>query len=140
MAARRNVSLPEDLDEAARAAGLNVSGLTRQAIVDALDRENRMSRLDAWLDELDAEHGPPSAEAVIEAEAWVASAAPVGAEKKPGLISGPASEAIARRARTVASKAKSGTVKSTRVSARTAKTTSKSVVSQPGVRTRRAKR
>lgn len=74
---RRNISLPDDLDQAAREHGLNVSALAQRAIVDALDRQSRMAGLDAWLDELDAKHGPPSAEAVAEADAWVASAMPV---------------------------------------------------------------
>lgn len=68
--ARRNISLPDDLDEQARRAGLNVSALTRQAILTALDRAARLDRLDAWLDELDAEHGPPSAAATRAAEQW----------------------------------------------------------------------
>lgn len=76
--ARRNISLPDDLDELARRRGLNVSALARGAIVAELERSDRMARLDAWLDELDASHGPPSAEAVAAAEAWVRTASPAG--------------------------------------------------------------
>lgn len=78
--ARRNISLPEDLDRAARAAGLNVSALAQGAVAAELDRRRRMARLDAWLDELDQLHGEPSARMTAEAQAWVASARPVTAE------------------------------------------------------------
>lgn len=72
--ARRNISLPDDLDERARRAQLNVSALAQQAVTDELDRRSRMERVDAWLDELDALHGAPSAKAMAEAAAWAASA------------------------------------------------------------------
>lgn len=72
--ARRNISLPDDLDERARDARLNVSALAQRAVVDALDRRRRMAALDAWLDELDAAHGAPSADAKTNAQAWFDSA------------------------------------------------------------------
>jgi post-segregation antitoxin (ccd killing protein) len=71
--ARRNISLPDDLDEQARRARLNVSALAQRAVAAELDRRERMARLDAWLDELDAVHGQPSARAMAEARKWVAS-------------------------------------------------------------------
>ena len=37
-------------------------------------RRDRMALLDAWLGELDAEHGAPTRAAQAEAEAWIASA------------------------------------------------------------------
>lgn len=149
MAARRNISLPEDLDEAARAEGLNVSALAQQAIVDALDQRARMARLDAWLDELDARHGPPSEKAVAEAEAWVASGTRVA---KAGHLAAQALEEPAARARAARTKqsgaakadrvvvreAKTGTVKTNRTTDPSAQTTSESTLSQG--RTRRAKR
>ena len=46
--ARVNVYLPDDLAEKARAADLNVSGLTQAAIQRELDRQS----LNAWLDEV----------------------------------------------------------------------------------------
>jgi len=75
--ARRNISLPDDLDEAARQAGINVSAVTRKALLVELDRRDRMARLDAWLDELDAKYGPPSEEEMAAAEAWWAARRPV---------------------------------------------------------------
>lgn len=74
--ARRNISLPDDLDSEARRAGLNVSALAKAAIVAELSRRGRMARFDAWLDELDAEHGVPSDGATRAAEAWIRSAVP----------------------------------------------------------------
>jgi post-segregation antitoxin (ccd killing protein) len=73
--ARRNISLPDDLDEQARRARLNVSALAQRAVADELDRQERMASLDAWLDELDVEHGAPSARAMSKARAWLDSAA-----------------------------------------------------------------
>jgi post-segregation antitoxin (ccd killing protein) len=82
--ARRNISLPSDLDDEARRAGLNVSAIAQRAIAQELDRRRRMAALEEWLDELDAEHGAPSAAAMAEAEAWVAGARPaVLPPKKP---------------------------------------------------------
>jgi post-segregation antitoxin (ccd killing protein) len=72
--ARRNISLPDDLDEQARRARLNVSALAQRAVAAELDRRERMARLDAWLDELDDTHGAPSAKAMSEARRWAASA------------------------------------------------------------------
>jgi post-segregation antitoxin (ccd killing protein) len=75
--ARRNISLPDDLDEQARRARLNVSALAQRAVADELDRRRRMAALDAWLDELDAAHGAPSAKAKAKAKAWLDSASAV---------------------------------------------------------------
>ena len=71
---RRNISLPDELDERARDAGLNVSALARAAILAELDRRSRMASLDSWLDALDEELGPPSPRAMAAARRWVASA------------------------------------------------------------------
>ncbi len=73
--ARRNISLPDDLDEQARRARLNVSALAQRAVVDELDRRRRMAQLDAWLDELDTAHGAPSATAMESARRWFGPAA-----------------------------------------------------------------
>ena len=75
--ARRNISLPDDLDAQARRAGVNVSALAQRAVAEELDRRQRMAALDAWLDDLDAAHGAPSANAQAEAEAWLDSATAV---------------------------------------------------------------
>lgn len=80
--ARRNISLPDDLDERARRARLNVSALAQRAVALELDRQERMSQLDAWLDELDASHGAPSAKAMAAAREWFAS----GREVEPRAV------------------------------------------------------
>jgi post-segregation antitoxin (ccd killing protein) len=84
--ARRNISLPDDLDEQARNARLNVSALAQRAVADELDRRQRMAALDAWLDDLDAAHGPPSAKAVANARAWLESVAAVQPKRKAKTV------------------------------------------------------
>lgn len=81
--ARRNISLPDNLDEQARRAQLNVSALAQRAVADELDRQRRMAALDAWLDELDAAHGAPSAKAKARAQAWLDAAAGVQPRRRP---------------------------------------------------------
>jgi len=90
--ARRNISLPDDLDQQARVARLNVSALAQRAVADELDRRERMAALDAWLDELDAAHGAPSAKAKANAAAWLDSATAVQPRRK-------AAKTVAPRAR-----------------------------------------
>jgi post-segregation antitoxin (ccd killing protein) len=46
--ARMNIYLPDDLAEAARSAGLNVSGLTQEAVRRVL----AVTRTDEWLNDL----------------------------------------------------------------------------------------
>ncbi len=81
--ARRNISLPDDLDQQARRARLNVSALAQRAVADELDRRQRMAALDAWLDELDAANGAPSPKARAKAQAWLESAPAVQPRRTP---------------------------------------------------------
>ena len=99
--ARRNISLPDDLDERARQARLNVSALARRAVAEELDRRSRMARLDAWLDELDTLHGAPSAAAMAAAEAWADSAART-VRSRAGRTKEPTRSRQASKARRVA--------------------------------------
>lgn len=85
--ARRNISLPDDLDEQARNARLNVSALAQRAVADELDRRHRMAALDAWLDELDTAHGAPSAKAKAKAQSWLDSATAVQPRRKAAKTS-----------------------------------------------------
>lgn len=73
---RRNISLPDALDERARAAKLNVSALAQRAIEEELERLDRIAHLDQWLSDLDEEHGPLSPEDLATADEWWASAIP----------------------------------------------------------------
>ena len=87
--ARRNISLPDDLDEQARRARLNVSALAQRAVADELDRRQRMAALDAWLDDLDAAHGEPSAKAQAKAKTWLDSAIAVQPRRKAAKTAAP---------------------------------------------------
>jgi post-segregation antitoxin (ccd killing protein) len=68
--ARVNITVPDELIEQARRAGLNVSRLASSAIETELLRRIKIAELDAYLEELDEELGPPTAVETAEAEAW----------------------------------------------------------------------
>lgn len=81
--ARVNISVPDDLVERARAAGLNVSRLAAAALSEELDRRAKLAALDAYLDELDAELGPVSADESRAAAAWAAGLPTMAADGRP---------------------------------------------------------
>ena len=84
-----------------------MSALAQIAIIEEVDRLDRMAALDAWLDELDATHGPPSAREVADAEAWVrATIRVVPATGDPSSVSVPLVRAEAAPKRTARAKAK----------------------------------
>lgn len=60
---RLNISVPDDLADRARAAGLNVSGVATAALSAELERRAKVAELDRYLAELEREQG-----AVPEAE------------------------------------------------------------------------
>jgi post-segregation antitoxin (ccd killing protein) len=68
--ARANVYLPDDLHTRARAAGLNVSELTRRAVERELDRLDRRAAMRSFLDELEGETGVATPEETDEAKTW----------------------------------------------------------------------
>jgi predicted transcriptional regulator len=68
--ARVNITVPDELLEHARAAGLNVSRLAASALAEELDRQAKIAALDAYLAEMDAEHGPVPEADRQQAEAW----------------------------------------------------------------------
>lgn len=68
--ARVNITVPDDLLRRARATGLNVSRLTASALAEELDRRARISAIDAYLSELDAELGPTSERERLAARQW----------------------------------------------------------------------
>jgi post-segregation antitoxin (ccd killing protein) len=55
---RVNITVPDELLQQARAAGLNVSRLAAAALLDELDRRSKIAELESYLRQLDAELGP----------------------------------------------------------------------------------
>lgn len=68
--ARVNVTIPDDVLERARSAGLNVSRVSASALSDELDRRSRVAALDRYLRELNAELGPVSSDEREDAREW----------------------------------------------------------------------
>jgi predicted transcriptional regulator len=68
--ARVNITVPDELLEHARAAGLNVSRLAATALAEELDRRAKIAALNAYLAEMDAEFGPVPQEEREQAAAW----------------------------------------------------------------------
>jgi predicted transcriptional regulator len=72
--ARVNITVPDDLLDRARAAGLNVSRLAAAALAEELDRRTKIAELDAYLAELDAELGPVPQHELRAAREWADTA------------------------------------------------------------------
>ncbi len=68
--ARVNITVPDEVIAQAKAAGLNVSRLATAALVDELDRRNKIGALDAYLAELERELGPIPPDERAAAAAW----------------------------------------------------------------------
>lgn len=68
--ARVNITLPDDLLEQARAAGLNVSRTAATALAEELDRRAKVAALDSYLRELDIALGPIGADDEAAAREW----------------------------------------------------------------------
>ncbi len=71
--ARVNITVPDDLLEQARAAGLNISRVAATALNEELDRRAKIAALDAYLNELEAELGPVPEADRQEAAAWASA-------------------------------------------------------------------
>ncbi len=69
--ARVNITIPDELLEPARAAGLNVSRLAAGAVAEELDRRAKIAGLDAYLAQLDTELGPVPEGELQDAADWV---------------------------------------------------------------------
>ncbi len=72
--ARVNVSIPDDVIERAREAGLNVSRLATSALEEALEKQVKIELAKQYLAELEAELGPIPQEDLDRAAAWLDSA------------------------------------------------------------------
>jgi post-segregation antitoxin (ccd killing protein) len=68
--ARVNITVPDDLYDRAKRAGLNVSRVAQHAIASELARLAKIAELDAYLAELDAELGPITETERADAAAW----------------------------------------------------------------------
>ena len=68
--ARVNTTVPDELLNRARAAGLNVSALTTAALAEELDRRAKIAALDAYLADLQQAHCPVPEEEMAAARAW----------------------------------------------------------------------
>ena len=68
--ARVNITMPDDLYQEARRAGLNVSQLAQRAVTAELARLAKIADLDAYLAELESELGPTSDADRADAKAW----------------------------------------------------------------------
>jgi hypothetical protein len=67
---RVNITIPDELLQRARAAGLNVSGLAAAALLNELDRRAKLVELEAYLRQLDTELGPVPEDERRAAQAW----------------------------------------------------------------------
>jgi Post-segregation antitoxin CcdA len=76
--ARVNITLPDDLLNQARAAGLNVSRLAAAALAEELDRRAKINELDAYLADLDNELGPVPQHELKAAREWADAILPAG--------------------------------------------------------------
>lgn len=68
--ARVNITVPDGILSQAKEAGLNISKLTRDAILHELEVRAKVAAFDAYVAELEAELGPPTAEQLAEAQEW----------------------------------------------------------------------
>jgi len=78
--ARVNITLPDDLLNQARAAGLNVSRLAAAALAEELDRRAKIDELDAYLADLDNELGPVPQHELKAAREWADATLPAGGD------------------------------------------------------------
>jgi hypothetical protein len=94
--ARVNITMPDELLERARAAGLNVSQLAAGALAEELDRRAKIAELDAYLADLDTQLGPVPPDELAAAREW-ADQLPPPADPSPAR--GPRRAAPRRRVR-----------------------------------------
>lgn len=68
--ARINISVPDDLATEAKAAGINISEVTRRALAHELRRQALDEEWDDYIAEVEAEFGPGTPEEIARSEAW----------------------------------------------------------------------
>jgi len=74
--ARVNITVPDELLDRAKAAGLNVSRLAAGALAEELERRAKVAELDAYLADLDVEFGPIPQQESAAAREWADQALP----------------------------------------------------------------
>jgi Post-segregation antitoxin CcdA len=74
--ARVNITVPDDVLDQARAAGLNVSRVASLALADEIDRQAKIRELDAYLADLDAQVGPVPQHELRAAREWADAVLP----------------------------------------------------------------
>jgi len=74
--ARVNITVPDELLDQARAAGLNVSRLAATALAEEIDRRAKIAQLDAYLAALEAELGPVPEQELDAAREWADAVLP----------------------------------------------------------------
>jgi post-segregation antitoxin (ccd killing protein) len=82
---RVNITVPDDVADRAREAGLNVSRVATNALLEELERRDKIEALDAYLAQLNAELGPIGPDEALAATTWadrVLSTAPRTARKR----------------------------------------------------------
>jgi Post-segregation antitoxin CcdA len=67
---RVNITVPDDVAARAREAGLNVSRVATNALLDELDRLDKVEALDAYLAQLEVELGPIGPDEALAATTW----------------------------------------------------------------------
>ena len=77
---RVNITVPDDVARRAREAGLNVSRVATNALLEELDRRAKVEALDAYLAQLEAELGPIGPEEALAASTWADGVVPTSAK------------------------------------------------------------
>jgi hypothetical protein len=85
--ARVNITVPDEVLDRARAAGLNVSRVAASALLEELDRRAKIAALDRYLRELDVELGPVSSNEQAAARAWADRALGNSGQQAPARAS-----------------------------------------------------
>jgi hypothetical protein len=67
---RVNITMPDELYQRARGAGLNISQLAQRAVASELERQAKIGELDEYLADLEAELGPISEAERASADEW----------------------------------------------------------------------
>lgn len=81
--ARVNITMPDDLLDRARSAGLNVSRVAAGALSEELDRCAKVAELEAYLGRLEAEAGPTSEDERAAAREWADEVLPSASDPEP---------------------------------------------------------